>query len=49
MFTLFNYIRTQYILKKFSKEDLTHLVSLNRITSEERIAIIRTLEPEYTE
>ena len=37
---LYNYIKNQYILGKFSDEEMITLVSLGRITDEERLEII---------
>lgn len=36
---LYNYIKNQYILGKFSDEEMVTLVSLGRITDEERLEI----------
>ena len=36
----YNYIRNQYLLGKFSEDDMVKLVELGRITDEERQNII---------
>ena len=36
----FNYVRNQYILGKFTNDDLVVLVSRNVITDDERLKII---------
>ena len=40
MSSLFNYIKNQYLLGNFSPEDLEKLVSLKRISDEERLQIL---------
>ena len=37
---LYNYIKNQYILGKFSDEEMVTLVALGRITDEERLEIL---------
>lgn len=37
---LFSYIKNQYILGKFSDEELITLVALGRITDDERLEIM---------
>jgi uncharacterized XkdX family phage protein len=46
---MYTYIKNQYLLGNFTKEDLSTLVTKGRITDAQRLEIIRTLDPDYVE
>lgn len=46
---MYNYIKNQYLLNAFTKENLLTLQEKELLTEIQRIEIIRVLEPDYTE